>query len=74
MRARKRKKDPENIHKRRGKKTKAKNIMVLKRHNGGEELHQMFSVQASTLKALDNVVIKNVPHYNDILRNRFKIL
>lgn len=56
------------------KKTKAKKIMVLKRLSGSEELHQMFSDHDSTLKVPVNVVIKNVPHCNDISRNRFKIL
>lgn len=73
MRARKRKKETEETQKKK-KKTKAKKIMIWKRHNGGEELHQMFSDHASTLNVPVNVIIKNVPHYNDILRNRFKIL
>lgn len=73
MRARKRKKEPEERQKKK-KKTSAKKIMVLKRHNGVEELHQMFFDHANTLNVPVNVIIKNVPHYNDISRNRFKIL
>lgn len=73
VRARKRKKEKVDTQKRR-KKTKAKKIMVLKRHNSGEELHQIFSDHASTLKVPVNVIIKNMPHFNDILGNRFKIL
>lgn len=49
VRARKRKKAAEDTQKKK-KQMKAKKIMVLKRHNGGKELHQMFFWPCSYFK------------------------